>query len=509
MAQGNRTVFTNSISSGIYPSFFQEELSQKDLTRMRKESTHWKFYLGNQWKSGKRGTEENRNTINYCKSFIDKGVAFLFGKGFQIDVKDAARDVTLPVLNEVWEDNDKELKGLDIGQSGGVTGNAWVKVTVDEYDEEEEPDLAELYPQGRIKINVLPSYSVYPEWDAHDRDRMVKCKIMYPIITKRERGNGEVVKSKKLYKEVITRDTITEYIGEEKVRETENPLNEIPVVRIKNLPHATSALGLSDIEDILPLQRELNYKSTDISDIINYHAAPITIVQGAKARNLEKGSRKVWGGIPKDGKVYNLTLDSDLKAALNYINLIKTSMFELASMPEDAFGKEMNVSNTSGVALHIKNQPLMEVTRTKWKTYGNGIKDINRLILKYAKYIDHPSFEHDAFDSLTPHEKYHSTVSFPDPLPKDELVDMQLMVQKIKSMLMSRKDALVKLGVPNPEEKLQEIMAENKQIENLIYDGQYEDFDSYQELADALNLNIGGQLGAEEQVNPNDSSASE
>jgi hypothetical protein len=73
----------------------------------------------------------------------------------------------------------------------------------------------------------------------------------------------------------------------------------IPVVHIPNIPVSGSPWGLSDAHDIISVNRSYNEISTDIADIINYHAAPVTIVIGAKASNLEKGAKKVWAGLLK------------------------------------------------------------------------------------------------------------------------------------------------------------------------------------------------------------------
>ena len=66
---------------------------------------------------------------------------------------------------------------------------------------------------------------------------------------------------------------------------------------------ASSPWGLADITDIVALNREYNEKATEISDIINYHAPPVTVIIGAKASNLEKGPRKVWAIGSKDAKI--------------------------------------------------------------------------------------------------------------------------------------------------------------------------------------------------------------
>lgn len=484
------TSFTNLVG---YPQLVNQSITTEEMRRVNRELEHWKIYKGQHWKT-QRPPGEPQVTANYSKAFVDKGVAFLMGKGFNIKTKSEAMNITKPVLDDVWDDNTRELLALDMAQSGGITGNAWIKVAIEEFDREIDPIQAEEYPNGRIRLIVLPSFSVFPTWDGHDKEKMVRCKIMYPIYIENEKPDGSIDREQHWYREVITRGLIREYVDDRLIDERENSLGEIPVVRVRNLPVSGEPLGMSDLDDVIPLQHELNAKVTDISDIINYHAAPITLVFGAKVKNLEKGARKIWGGLPKDGDVKNLELDSELEASLNYVNLVKTAMFELAKMPEDAFGRNMNVSNTSGVALHIRNQPLMELTRTKWITYGEGIQKINRLILLSAMVIEHPSLDIKAFKKLSGVEKYWTETEFPNPLPKDELIEMQLIAQKIKLMLKSRKEALVELGATEPDKDLDEILEEVVRIETLLEGG------SEERAEEAQNTNLGGIVHQEEQA---------
>lgn len=312
------THFDNVVVTGN-PYILRDDIfSPEEKQRIQKELNLWKFYKGNQWKV-QRPTGEPQITLNYCRAFVDKGVAFLMGKGFSFKVKPEAEEITKPLLNTIWEDNNKELLGVEMAQAGGITGNAWVKVVVENYDPKLQPEYYDMYPNGRIRILILPTYTVFPTWDAHDRDRMVRCTIIYPVILEQENADGSISKEQVWYREEITSQEITEYINDTQINKRENVLREIPVVRIKNLPLPGEPYGMSDLQDIIPLQVEINNKTTDISDIINYHAAPVTIVQGAKVGDLERGARKVWSGIPKDGKVYNLELETDLAAANNYL----------------------------------------------------------------------------------------------------------------------------------------------------------------------------------------------
>ena len=62
------------------------------------------------------------------------------------------------------------------------------------------------------------------------------------------------------YTEVITETAIEEYINDELIRNDPNVMGEIPIVHIPNTPVASSPWGLSDIQDIISLNRSTTKK---------------------------------------------------------------------------------------------------------------------------------------------------------------------------------------------------------------------------------------------------------
>ena len=464
------------------PYALVEGISQEELARVNYELSLWKFYAGDQW-NYKRPEGEPQNTINYVARFVDKGVSFLMGKGFTINVEKNAEDIIKPFLDEVLDDNERFQLGIEVAQSGGVTGNAWVKVALEQYDKEKEPFMYELYPKGRIRLIVLPSYACFPVWSNHDKERLESIKIMYPINIPGKDGKPEQV----WYREDITTSSITEYLNGQITRTRDNDLGIVNVVRFKNLVVANSSFGKSDIKDLVALNKEFNEKTTDVSDIINYHASPITLVFGAKTNNLEKGARKIWGGLPQNAKVENLELKTDLGASMNYLSFIRDRMFEIASMPSDALGAETNVSNTSGIALHIKNQPLIDTNNVKRATYETGWQEVCRLILRIADTYELDGFDYEGFRKLKPKEKWFYDIDYPDPLPKDELIQMQLITTRIANQLMTRIDALKELGEYDAVNKLEEIKAEFIEFQNLMFEGSNTDT-----TEDNEDINLGG-----------------
>jgi hypothetical protein len=196
------------------------------------------------------------------------------------------------------------------------------------------------------------------------------------------------------------------------------------------------------------------------------------VIVGAKASNLEKGARKVWAGLPPDAQVYNLEMASDAGLAQNFMQLLKQAMHEMSGIPVTALGQEQAVSNTSGVALQIQYQPMMMKFQQKTATYGKGFARINELALKTLALKEPEVFVYDPsvapplkdgqlpiLDRRDPNS-YVSRARFQSPLPIDKLIVLNEIMSMMQLGLESKRGALQRLGIENPDEKLQELVAE-------------------------------------------------
>ena len=362
-------------------------LEQAELLRIQRYGEHWRFYYGKHW-AFTREDGDPLVTLNYFRKVIDKSADFLCIKGFALKVADPLHLHTLPFLNEVWKYNKKQKVLWDMAITGGVTGDVFVLVTYKAPTPLEQRIFP--YAQGRIVINLLGSEQVFPDWDPLDKSRMRSCRIETLFydprptkdIGKDDQSSAGRQLNVRRFTQIITPDTITEHLQGEDPKVRSNILGEIPIVHIKNLPAPSETYGIPDGLDIVNVNREINEKSTDCSDIVNYHAAPITVIQGAKAKDLERGPRQIWSGLPENAKVFNLNLEGDLGAAKDYIDFVKEAMMELSDTPEGSLGKSQPISNTAGVALHMQYAPLMEKTIKKRVQYGEGIVGINYFILR-------------------------------------------------------------------------------------------------------------------------------
>jgi hypothetical protein len=441
--------------------------------RLNRYSLNWAMYLGHHW-GYRREQGEMQISVNYYRAFIDFLDRFTFGNGVHFRSPKATEAIVPNRLKRVWEiDNNKMNVLLEMAQLGSITGDCFVKVA---YEEAWEDGIGREHP-GRVRILPLNSAFAFPEFHPHDRSRLLRFKQKYRFWGTSLEGTRQVF----TYTEILTDDIIEEYINDELIDSRPNPLGQIPVVHIPNIPVSGSPWGLSDAHDIITLNRSYNEISTDIADIINYHAAPVTVIVGAKASNLEKGAKKVWGGLPKDSQVFNLEGGAaGIQGALQYLETLKRSMHEIMNIPETALGQAQPISNTSGVALAVTFQPLMNRYSQKASVYGKGLERINELVmlnlvvkepntLVYNPDEDGPISE-GQLTQLDPNDPitYQTFTHFPPPLPLDNIVLLNELQQKMSMGLESKEGALRALGEEFPFEKLQEIRQE------LISDAQSE-----------------------------------
>lgn len=335
MSAYNNRVNYNDLNRVVMTEF-EQEISTEDRNRLDLIRRNWDFYEGYHWEEVPVG-DKPQITENYCRKFVDKFVAFELGLGFGIEVpteQDDPEDKETPInkfLDEVWEDNNKESICLEMGQAKSVTGDGWIQVR---FEKEDLDDPLGEYPDGRIRILPIPTNITFPVYDTYDKDKLVQLTLAYPIEEIVEKGAiiRKKTTKKTVYKQIWTNSTVEEWKGKERISTNDNPYGIIPFVQIKNFPLVGRTYGISDLEDIIPLNMEMNLKKSDISEIIDYHSAPVTILFGAKVSTLEKGANKVWGGLPKDARVQNLELNSDLGASVGYVDSLKKALHEVGSV---------------------------------------------------------------------------------------------------------------------------------------------------------------------------------
>lgn len=424
-------------------------------TRILHQKQYWDAYNGKHWRYPK---QENipQVTINYCRAFINKQVAFLFREGFKFVFEDPEEERAVePYLEKIWDqDNDRQTVCYEMSQVGGVTGDAFVLVTV--VDREEDGTMLKASDR-KIRLVVWNPTNVIPEWEGDDKSQMIR--VTYFDQRWSHEQNKEVI-----YALEITKDEYIEKIDDEEISRTKNILGLIPVVHIPNMLDASAPFGISDLEDVWPLNKEYNEKSTDVSDVLDYLGQPVVVVKGANANKI-KGTGRIWAGLPVNSSVDILNLNAPMEASVSYLQMLKKGMHEVSGVPEASLGEMQPISNTSGVALHTQYLPLMERVWMKRITYGKGIKKITELALRYMEIKN--MIPKKVLDGMK--TKYDTTLAWNDPLPKDQLNQLNIVAKKMELGLASRKSAMRELGIEKAESILDEIDDDRQSDIELVY----------------------------------------
>lgn len=423
-----------------------------DPERLQRYRDYWRIYRGDHWdySRGQGGNPESQSlvTLNYGRRIVDVHVNFLMKNGWETKIpddpetasrEDIDRSFIKDRLDKVWKLNDRALFNFEFAQVGSVTGDAFARVFWD--SEIDAP-----------RVEVIPSQLVYPEYTgAGSRRRMAKCTIL----------RDEVRHEKKLtlrgYRNVAESTTIREVWTAEKRELWEDDTlilsepcwaGEIPIVHTINYPIAGEPYGLSDLHTIYDLQKLINETTTDIKDIIEYYGSPVTVVSGARVSELERGAGKVWA-VPKDAKVDNLQLDGDLAASHKFLETLMEAAFNLSGTPKAALGGDFRVTGTSGATLAMTFMPMLEIRNVKTRTYGEGLRKINRLMLKACELKDTEFLRKMA--ALPAPGRYMTEVVFNSPLPRDEANTLETSIRKISAGMSTRRRELVAWGMSESE----------------------------------------------------------
>lgn len=459
---------TNVLRSFVLQNIVQD--NEWEIDRITKYYLYWKFYKGQHYKDFNDGLL----SFNYVRAFIDKVNMFLLGgEAFSFHVKSLYTEQINPEIEKNieqlmmyhWTRSGKETLAYEMLQMGSVTGDCWVGVNW------MEDDLDGDY----CKISVYDSRQCFPRFKNGNYNQLDSLMVRQTLDGQQlNRDNSEIIyklrvinytsdKIQTWYQDnvCIEESKITKY----ELTEIDNPYGFIPVVHIKNKPNSESYYGISDSNDILKINKIYNELGQQLKAVIDYHVTPTTVITGASAKSLKKGLGQIWSGLPAEANVFNLGLDVDLSAASSFMMLLKTAMHELSDVPENALGKIQAISNTSAAALTITYHPLMQQANVKAMMYGEGIRQINKMIIREIEIMDVDEDGELANDrlrkviELEPNFLQECQIDpvFAYGFPKDKMDELQRAQMELNLKLGSRREIMERMGKQNIDELLQNI----------------------------------------------------
>lgn len=457
-------------------------------------------------------------SLNYVRRYVEKLVRFTLGdKAFVLDTKYQDYNNILDYLNEVWDKNGKQVIATAMLRSGSYLGDVYLVLepsrrmlatvltdTKQKKRIEDSLTLEELLEPDFL-IRVIPALNGFPYYrqnkmmpfsemfmfeykevryrptskemaqsgdDARYRTPSERSFMRYiNVLENRSKGEDNATGGSDfyVYKKVFYADRIEEWADNKLLETYQLDYGVVPVVHIPNKVRSTETpYGDDDITDIVPLNYEMNYKASDVSDIISYYQSPLTIFFGVGLDTIEKQNDRVLTGLPENAKVQNLEMKGDLVASLSYMGMLKQSMQEIFGVTTASLNGTDNVSNTSGIALHMQYEPLVERKLEK-VTYLRGIEKLNLYMLYLAIFYNRLDDERvngkEPREVILAHPKlFETTASYTNTLPKDDLLILQKAITKIKNKMGTREDGLREMGESNPNLKLMDIEADQFDI---------------------------------------------
>lgn len=361
-------------------SALQDTVRMTEQDRLEKFRRNWEIYYGKGPKPLKvvSGQADDNLRMNFAHMFIDKGVAFLFGKEVGFELTEGETTPEEEYLDSVWQANRKMSLLQKLATSGAVCGTAFVKI---------------LWKPGMdARLIICDPETVSVTLAEDDIDKVVSYRIRYPSVDPN-------TKKPIVIQQLIEPDglgwMITDQRGDASggsmrtVGEQKWPYAFAPIVHCQNMIAPHEFWGMSDIEDDLveAIDKE-NFTVSNILKILRYHAHPKTWARGVGKADVRVNADELIL-LPNDNStLQNLEMQSDLASSIQMHKELKQFVHELARVPEVATGKVESVGQLSGVALEILYQPLIEKTEAKRVTYGEMIVELNRRLLALGGYGD-------------------------------------------------------------------------------------------------------------------------
>ena len=431
-----------------------DALQTRDAARLRRYREYLDFYEGKHWLRPRNG--RSSLTLNYARAVVDKGVSYLLGRGLGFAVPAEAGGLgpeaaqrAERLLYEVYQDNDLDTVDLAAALNAALLGDAVFKLFYDPAD-------------GRIRVVNVDPLGFFPRWSGDDLGALWRADLVYRLAgDEAERLYGRSFDKLGTRGEVavVERWTATEFslsLDGRVIRSGPNPYGFIPFVHLPNLQPPNENWGVSDLRDLIGLNRALNERMSDQADLIRYHADPPVVFRGVSDHtDLAVGPGTVWD-IPADAEVKLLEWQGTAPAVGDHLDRLLRAIYEVSETPRTAFGDSGRL--LSGVALETELRPLIQKTLRKRVTWTAALRRRNALILKLA--------ERYGLGGAGPGEfaPYRTRVIWPPMIPKDDAQEVQNNLALVQAGLRSHRTAMDALGTEDPESELNRVLEDRARL---------------------------------------------
>lgn len=351
---------------------------------------------------GRLGFGQTPIVANYARIFVRKGASYLFPEPVTIAVDapdDSPRAMTTTArieaaLARVSHENDLGAADLATAIDAGVLGDGAFKVTWQVSGQ--DGDSRSLTAGGSVRIVPVDVQTLFVESAPDDvrRMRVVRQVRVVP------RTAAEVTYAVALIAGTTENVTVVEewsdatyrvLVDDVPVHDGPNPYGFIPYIIFPNTPRPHEFWGVSDLADILEVNRALDRRLSILAQILELSGNPVTVLEnvtGAQGVNVAPGA--LWE-LPENSKAYLLDLlaGGSVDQHLRYIEALYRIMDDLGEMPRMSFGEAGQAR--SGIALTVQLQPVVQKTNRKRLIWGAIVRRRAELALRLL-------VQHDALD---------------------------------------------------------------------------------------------------------------
>jgi hypothetical protein len=303
-------------------------------------------------------------------------------------------------------------------------------------------------PEGGIDLELIEAPRALPILDENDY-RKIQCYVQHfyqpqndisrqdSFVMRLARGKGIAARRRTIaVTEVIGPDAWQRYENFELISQSANPLGFVPVVHIQNMAQPCFYEGLSDAEQLLGLQDELNTRLSDRANRITFQSFKMYLLKGLDdLSNKPIAPGRTWSTHNIDATIEEFGGDAASPSETLHIAEIREAMDKISGVTPVVAGVLKNkLGNlTSGMALKMTFMGMLTKTARKQFCYGQGLRHIGQMILEIL--------DKAGLYATTPEERQLDVV-FPNPLPEDEMEKLQQ--AKLKSELGIPMDKVLK-----------------------------------------------------------------
>lgn len=373
-------------------------------------------------------------------------------------------------INQVWSDNNGNVLKHEGGLISQFLGGMVYKVSY-------SPDALDLEHEIKIEY-VLPDFFL-PVWETSNPDNLLEAFVVWRMPAREAALRfGVQVSSESgspLYIEHWTKDEINITLNGKPITyqfdngesitydHAENPYGFVPFVYIPN-QRAGSYYGMSIVDDLKELSREMNARLADFGDairegahrdiyLINTNQIKVREIPGAIRDVIDLGGTNPVNGESPDIKTVEPPKISD--NLFQYPEMLRMQFGHDSGVPPVAEG-DNQASQRSALTLAFLMWPLTSVTRSKRVYWENGL-------VRFAKMIARVAMIKGIGGITEAHLKNMNwSIDWPVMIPRDREQLVNEVILATQANLISPQTAIERLGFasdPNEEyERIQEHM---------------------------------------------------